>query len=179
MPPRSRTLTITPNWKAFLIDVDIALSQEFTLRCLGGFVLAARYGLPRPTGDMDYIEITPGDRELEMLSIAGPDSRLAKKHRLFIHRTTISQYPDEFESRMDRPDLGLQKLKLHVLGPYDLALSKLCSDRTKDTEDAKHLIQEAHLELDEFLRIWNSEMAYRVPARYQTDIDLAREYFEK
>jgi Nucleotidyltransferase of unknown function (DUF6036) len=179
MPPRSRTLTITPNWKAFLTDVDTALSQGFTLRCLGGFVLAAMYGLPRPTGDMDYIEITPIDRELELSSIAGPESRLAKKHRLFIHRATISQYPDEFESRMDTLDLSLQKLKLHVLGPYDLALSKLCSDRPKDTEDAKHLIREAALELDEFLRIWNSEMAYRVHPRYQTDIDLAREYFER
>jgi hypothetical protein len=178
MPPGSRTLTITANWKAFLTDVDIALSQEFTLRCLGGFVLAATYGLPRPTGDMDYIEITPIDRERELLSIAGPESRLAKKHRLFIHRTTISQYPDEFESRMDTLDLGLQKLKLQVLGPYDLALSKLCSDRPKDTEDARYLIQAAPLELNEFLRIWNSEMAYRVHPRYQTDIDLAREYFE-
>jgi len=179
MPHRKRALTITDNWKAFLIDVDNALSQEFTLRCLGGFVLAAMYGLPRPTGDMDYIEITPIDREVELLSTAGPESRLAKKHRLFIHRATISQYPDEFESRIDRLDLNLQRLKLHVLGPYDLALSKLCSDRTKDTEDAKHLIQKANLELAEFLRIWNSEMAYRVHSRYQADIDLAKEYFER
>ena len=79
---------------------------------------------------------------------------------------------------MDTLDLGLQKLKLQVLGPYDLALSKLCSDRPKDTEDARYLIQAAPLELNEFLRIWNSEMAYRVHPRYQTDIDLAREYFE-
>jgi hypothetical protein len=179
MPHRKRTLTITDNWKAFLADVDNALSEEFTLRCLGGFVLASMYGLPRPTGDMDYIEITPIDRELELISIAGPQSPLAKKHRLFIHRTTISQYPDEFESRMDTLDLGLQNLKLHVLGPYDLALSKLCSDRPKDTEDARHLIREAPLELDEFLRIWNSEMAYRVHPRYQTDIDLAIEHFER
>lgn len=179
MPHRKRTLTITDNWKAFLTDVDNALSHECTLRCLGGFVLAAMYGLPRPTRDMDYIEITPIDRELELLSIAGPESRLAKKHRLFIERTTIAQYPDEFESRMDTLDLGLQKLKLHVLGPYDLALSKLCSDRPKDTEDTKHLIQEANLELAEFLRIWNSEMAYRVHSRYQTDVDLAKEYFER
>jgi Nucleotidyltransferase of unknown function (DUF6036) len=179
MPHRKRTLTITDNWKAFLIDVDNALSQEFTLRCLGGFVLAAMYGLPRPTGDMDYIEITPIDKELQLLSIAGPQSRLARKHRLYIHRSSISEYPDEFESRMDTLDLGMQKLELQALGPYDLALSKLCSERTKDTEDAKHLIQAASLELDEFLRIWNSEMAYRVHPRYQKDIDLAREYFAR
>ncbi len=179
MPPHSRTLTITQNWKAFLTDVDLALSQEFTLRCLGGFVLAAMYGLPRPTGDMDYIGITPIDSETELLSIAGPESRLARRHRLCIHRTTISEYPDEFESRMEMLDIGLQKLNLQVLGPYDLALSKLCSDRPKDAEDARHLIQRARLELDEFLRIWNSEMAYRVPPRHQTDIDLARDYFER
>ena len=46
-------------WRAFLTEVDEALEQEVILQCLGGFVLAALYDLPRPTGHIDYISINP------------------------------------------------------------------------------------------------------------------------
>jgi len=113
MPPRK--ITLTNNWKSFLADVDAALSRRFSLRCLGGFVLAAIYGLPHPTKDMDYIEIIPRDKELELMDVAGPESKLAKKHRLYIHRTAVSQYPYEFESRLETLDLNLKNLELQVL----------------------------------------------------------------
>jgi hypothetical protein len=64
---------------------------------LGGFVLAAIYGLPHPTNDMDYIEIMPRDKELELIDVAGPESKLAE--------TAVSQYPYEFESRLETLDL--------------------------------------------------------------------------
>jgi hypothetical protein len=118
MPPPESQLTLLAAWRAFLVDVDQALDQKFTLRCLGGFVLAAPYALPRPTGDMDYIEIAPRESERDLIAIAGQSSRLAKQHKLFIHRTTISTYPDEFESRMQKLERGLQRLEMFVLGPY-------------------------------------------------------------
>ena len=177
MPPHESQLTLSAEWRAFLVDVDQALDQKFTLRCLGGFVLAALYALPRPTGDMDYIEITPRESERDLIAIAGQSSRLARKHKLFIHRTTISTYPDEFESRMQKLELGLQRLEMFVLGPYDLVLSKLCSDRPKDEEDAKYLIRKAALHREELSRIWESEMRYQVAPRHVTSIALVREYF--
>jgi hypothetical protein len=88
-----RKLTLPDNWRDFLADVDAALSQRFRLRCLGGFVLAALYELHRPTEDMDYIEIMPRDKEPKLMEVAGPQSKLAKRHRLCIHRAAISQYP--------------------------------------------------------------------------------------
>jgi Nucleotidyltransferase of unknown function (DUF6036) len=171
--------TITENWKAFLADVDNALTEKFILRCLGGFVLAAAYGLPRPTGDMDCIEITPADKQNDLLAIAGQSSALAKKHKLYIQKAGIAKYPYEFESRLEKLELGFEKLELQILGPYDLVLSKLCSDRTKDTEDAKFLIKEAGLELNKFLEIWDSEMKFQVHDRYGFDIEQAKEYFHK
>jgi Nucleotidyltransferase of unknown function (DUF6036) len=174
-----RKLTLPDNWKGFLADVDAALSQKFRLICLGGFVLAAIYGLPRPTEDMDYIEIMPRDEERKLMDLAGPQSKLAKKHKLYIHRTTISQCPYEFGSRLETLDLDLKNLELQVLGPYDLALSKLCSDRPKDTEDAKRVIKVAALEWGMFEKIWEYEMKTMVHPRYQTDIDLIREHFKR
>lgn len=173
------TVTITNEWKAFLADVDRALSQEFTLRCLGGFALSAMYGLPRPTADMDYIEIAPLENESELVSVAGRESKLAKKHGFYIQRTGIAKYPDGFESRIVGLGLGLHRLNVYILGPYDLALSKVCTDRPKDMEDAKYLIKIAALELNEFIRIWTSEMAYQLPSRFQTDINIAKDYFQR
>ena len=47
-----------PNpWRAFLVDVDSQLPRTIEIYCLGGFVAAFYYDLPRPTNDLDYIEV--------------------------------------------------------------------------------------------------------------------------
>ena len=46
-------------WLSFLRDVDGALRQPLEVHCLGGFVLSVLWGLPRPTGDIDFIEVRP------------------------------------------------------------------------------------------------------------------------
>lgn len=78
---------------------------------------------------------------------------------------------------MTKLELGLQKLEMFVLGPYDLVLSKICSDRPKDEEDAKFLVRKQTLKWEEFSRIWESEMKFQVAPRHATSIELAREYF--
>ena len=44
-------------WLSFLRDVDCALERPVEVHCLGGFVLTILWDLPRPTGDVDFIEI--------------------------------------------------------------------------------------------------------------------------
>ena len=57
-------------WGAFLIELDGALSEPVALHCIGGFVISMMYGLPRPTGDVDYITAIPRDGpNLESLRI--------------------------------------------------------------------------------------------------------------
>ncbi len=51
-------------WLSFLRDVDQALTQPLEVHCLGGFVLSVLWGLPRPTGDIDFIEARPSSWEL-------------------------------------------------------------------------------------------------------------------
>jgi hypothetical protein len=55
-------------WDTFLAAVDTLLPDPVELHCLGGFVVAVRYHLPRPTGDLDYIEIIP-HHAMEVLSV--------------------------------------------------------------------------------------------------------------
>jgi hypothetical protein len=74
-------------WKEFLFDIDAALQQTVSLHCIGGFVACVRYGLPRPTGDIDYIEAQPQECDEILNELAGLGSPLSKKHKLYLHRT--------------------------------------------------------------------------------------------
>ncbi len=67
---------ITDPWLGFLQDVDRTLNQPVEVHCLGGFVLAVQWELPRPTGDVDFIEIEPSNARGEFLRIAGEGSEI-------------------------------------------------------------------------------------------------------
>jgi len=179
MPLASQKVSLPEPWRSFLTEVDEALQQEVTLHCLGGFVLAALYGLPRPTGDIDYISINPNGVQEELFRIAGLGSPLSKKHKLYFQRVGVAEYPYEYEERLMSLELKLQKLKLLAFEPYDLILSKLCRDGPKDSEDVKFLVGKLKLKFDELYKRWLSEMKPWVPNadRHETTIQLWKEFF--
>src|SRR5579859_6433573 len=82
MPPKLEGLPLP--WPSFLKEIDSALTAPVELHCLGGFVLAVLYGLPRPTDDLDYISILPKDSFGELESIAGRGSKLCKHHKVSV-----------------------------------------------------------------------------------------------
>jgi hypothetical protein len=43
-------------WLSFLRNLDQALKETVEVHCLGGFALGVLWGLPRPTGDVDFEE---------------------------------------------------------------------------------------------------------------------------
>jgi hypothetical protein len=177
--PRSQQVSLRKPWRTFLVEVDEALRHEITLHCLGGFVLAALYDLPRPTGDIDYILIDPGGAQDELFQIGGRGSPLCKKHKVYFQRVGVAEYPYEYEDRLILLDLDLHKLKLFVLEPYDLILSKLCRDGPKDSDDAQYLAKKLNLSFDVLYKRWLSEMKPSVPHpdRHETTIQLWKEYF--
>jgi hypothetical protein len=179
MPPASQEVSLPEPWRSFLTEVDEALPREITLQCLGGFVLAALYGLPRPTGDIDYISIDPHAVQAEFVRIAGLGSPLSKKYKLYFQRVGVADYPEEYESRLMPLELALPKLKLLVFEPYDLVLSKLCRDGPKDSEDVKFLAGKLNLNFEELYKRWSSEMKPWVANadRHEITIQLWKEYF--
>lgn len=68
-------------WREFLDKLDQALSEPVELHCIGGFVISSLYGLPRPTGDVDYVSAIPRNRIEELERLAGRDSKLARKNQ--------------------------------------------------------------------------------------------------
>jgi len=100
-------------WLSFLQDVDRRLREPVEVHCLGGFVLAVLSKLPRPTGDVDFIEARPGPACEELLKIAGEGAPLASKHSLHFQRVTVAVYPARYETRLiDITPRSLRKLRL-------------------------------------------------------------------
>lgn len=127
-------------WREFLDELDEALSEPVELHCIGGFVISLLYGLPRPTGDVDYISAIPRNRLEELEQLAGRASKLARKYKIYLQHVAIATMPEDYESRLTEMFPGrFKKLKIFAPDPYDLALSKLERNSPKDQGDVEHL----------------------------------------
>lgn len=173
------TLSPPKPWRDFLKEVDAQLSQKVNLHCLGGFVLTARYGLPRPTADIDYVSVVPREAREEIERLAGRESALCKKYKLYFQSVGIADLPEDYASRIQELKLNFEKLKLWALDPYDLLLAKVTRNSPKDQEDAKYLIPKLKLDFKTFSDRWEKELAPSVSNRRRHDltIELWKEYF--
>jgi Nucleotidyltransferase of unknown function (DUF6036) len=117
------------------------------LHCLGGFVVAVRYGLPRPTADLDYLEVIPARHGPLLQTLAGPSSALASAHGLYVQHVTVASLPDRYEERLTPLWPGrLTRLRLFTLEAHDLALSKLARNSPIDREDVARLARAVPLD---------------------------------
>jgi hypothetical protein len=130
-----------------LREVDGLLKTSVELHCLGGFVLAALYGLPRPTGDVDYIAAIPSNSVIDLNSIAGQGSALAKKYGLYFQHVTVADVPEGYADRLKEPFPDhFARLRLLALEVHDLVLAKLVRNSPVDLEDAKFLAKTGKLD---------------------------------
>jgi hypothetical protein len=154
-------LVLPPPWPRFLTEVDHSLSEVVELHCAGGFVLTAVHGISRTTADLDYISAIPHQATKELERIAGWGSDLARRHKVFLQVVGgVSDYPENYESRLTSLPLGLKKLTLRILEPYDLLLSKLTRNSPKDMQDVQALVQKLKLEFDVLLERFRTEMSW-------------------
>ena len=132
-------------WRKFLTELDDILAESVELHCIGGFVLTFYYGLPRTTGDIDYFTAIPANLNLD--EIAGQDSPLHKKHKVWLHRVGVANLPEDYAGRLEDMAPGQFKhLKLLVPDPYDCILSKLERAGPKDRDDADYLFRSQKLD---------------------------------
>ncbi len=152
-------------WPSFLEEVDEELKAPVELHCLGGFVLTVQYGMPRRTDDLDYISVIPRAAAAELERLAGRGSKLSQKYKIFLQNVgAIPDLPDSYEERLVQVELGLSKLSLKlIVDPYDLALSKLTRNSTKDREDVKFLSTQLHLSFKELVARFDAEMKPWLP----------------
>lgn len=147
--PSATSTNIRPPWREFLAEVDRLLPGPVQLHCLGGFVVAVRYGGPRPTSDLDYIEIIPHDAMEVLQGIAGLESQLAKKHRLYFQYVGVASLPESYVERLTELfPAHFEKLRLFEVEAHDLALSKLARNHPVDRDDVAYLAKTVPLNPD-------------------------------
>lgn len=135
-------------WFSFLSEIDRAATEPISLQCIGGFAVSLFCGISRPTSDIDVIEVTPTESTPWLARTAGEGSALHKKHKVYVQIVTVATVLYTYEERLTRIFKGqFQKLRLFVLDPYDLVLSKLTRNVEVDFEDAKHLVRSQNLDL--------------------------------
>ena len=134
-------------WLSFLRDVDRALKEAVEVHCLGAFVLSVLWGLPRPTGDIDVIEIRPHPAGEALLRIGGQGAALADEHKLHFQRVTVAEYPEGYEGRvLDITPSGFRRLRLKALEVHDVVLAKLSRNSPRDRADVEYLARKGVLD---------------------------------
>jgi hypothetical protein len=166
-------------WAEFLSEVDQSLSASVEIHCLGGFVLTLLYAVPRTTSDLDYVSAVPDAASEELMRIGGAGSNLANKHKVHFQYVGIADLPDDYESRLTTLNLGLRRLTVKILDPYDLVLSKLTRNSPKDSEDVKALAARLKLSFRMLTTRFDAEMKPWIPnlERPQLTLKLWSEYF--
>jgi len=146
MPSDNSTKLPSP-WAEFLEELDALLSEQVQLHCMGGFVVSLFYGLPRPTGDIDYYSAFPIHCVNTLQAAAGPGSTLHKKYKVHLQHVGVNSIPENYEARLLEMFPGrFKKLRLYALEPYDLILSKLERNISKDRDDAEYLVRTLRLD---------------------------------
>ena len=160
-------------WVAFLKEVDGLLGGPVELHCLGGFVLAVAYGLPRPTADVDYITAIPSDVVTDLEGIAGRGSALARKHGLYFQHVTVADVPEDYEGRLTQLFPGeFSRLRVRALDVHDLVLAKLVRNSPVDLEDAKFLADTGNLNEKVLRERYEKELRPNLASEARHDLTL-------
>jgi len=178
MPDESNHPLPTP-WKEFLSELDTRLTEPIVLHCVGGFVVCFFYGLPRTTADIDYCTAIPANVNLD--EIAGQESALAKKHKVWLHRVTVTNLPEDYETRLTEMFAGeFKNLRLFAPDPYDYILSKLERNSTKDRDDADYIFRTQKLDAHTLRERYERELRPYLAneSRHDLTLDLWIEIFE-
>jgi hypothetical protein len=145
--PSATSPKLRSPWVKFLSEVDRQLPGPVEIHCLGGFVVAMHYGLPRPTADVDYIEIRPPEAMKVLEETAGRGSPLARKHGLCFHHVGIVTPPESYTDRLiELFPRQFQNLRLFALEAHDLALCKLERNLPVDRRDVAYLAKTVPLD---------------------------------
>ena len=71
-------------WRSFLSELDQIAASTARLDCIGGFVVTMLYGLNRPAGDVDVLEIAPRSTADAFSQVAMLGGLLFKKYRKYV-----------------------------------------------------------------------------------------------
>lgn len=147
-------------WRSFLRELDERLTQAVELHCIGGFVVSLHYGVGRQTSDIDFLNVVPRAPADDLEAIAGLQSDLHRRYRLYIQRVTITTAPEAYASRLEPmfASAGWKRLSLFAMEAHDLALSKLERNAERDRDDVLRLARAGLLDAETLKARYEDEL---------------------
>ena len=128
----------------FFRAIDLELNGPCTIVVIGGAALELRYATRHATTDVDLWQ-NPGACFLKAVVRATKLSVI----RIPISPTPIAEPPYNFEDRLHVVDIkGLERLKVQVPEPHDLALLKVARGEAHDLEAISEMNEEMALSLE-------------------------------
>jgi hypothetical protein len=167
-------------WHSFLREVDEGLSERVEIHCLGAFVLMVLWDLPRPTGDIDIVEVAPTEATRELLKLGGEGSELSRKYSLQIHRVGIAEYPENYAARLiDITPPEFSRLRIMAFDATDVVLAKLARNNARDRQDVAFLAEKGAIARNEIQSRFEQELRphLRVESREALALELWLEEF--
>ena len=168
------TRVLREPWQSFLHELDALLDSPTELHCLGGFVIRELYDFARVTADVDVIQVR-GNDAATLAGLAGKDSVLHRRHKVYLDIVTVATAPENYEERLIDlfPD-EFTCLRLKALDRHDLALAKLERNLDRDREDIKTLAANGGLDPVLLKRRYEKEMRPYLgrPEREDLTLDL-------
>lgn len=157
------------------MELDALLDEPVELHCIGGFATVAAYGLKRSTNDLDYFTLVPFNRLLDLEKLAGEGSRLAAKYKVHVHHAGVAALPESYNKRMKELfPRSFKNIRLYVLDPYDLVLSKLSRNVERDREDVAFLAKAHNLQAATLRTLYENELRVNLigpPERHDATLE--------
>lgn len=161
-------------WRSFLHELDTLVEGPTELHCIGGFVIAELYDFTRVTADVDVIQVRGGN-PAKLADLAGRDSELHRRHKVYLDIVTVASVPEKYEDRLINLLPGeFGNLQLRAFEPHDLVLAKLPRNIDRDREDVKRLAAGPGLDPSVLKQRYETELRYQLgrPEREDLTLDL-------
>ncbi|MGQ0542397.1 MAG: DUF6036 family nucleotidyltransferase [Blastocatellia bacterium] len=155
-------------WLGFLKEIDEFLKEEQQFHCLGGFVVTQQYGSVRSTSDVDFLTLV--QRNDALSEFAGFGSPLYQKYKVYLDPVGVAIIPDSYAERLTPmyPDC-FARIRLWAMDPYDIILSKIERNSSRDREDVEYLARTLQLDLALLKDRYEREVRYQVKNERRED----------
>lgn len=140
------------------------------------------YGSPRETIDLDVVVLAPGEPSAALLEKARKGSELHRRHKLYLDHIAWVKVPEDYEERLTEILPGVfKRLRLCVLDPYDLVLTKLERNVERDREDVQYLAKAIPLDPAVLKERYEKELRWQmgIPEREDLTMKLWLEMIEE
>jgi hypothetical protein len=122
---------------------------------------------------LDVLVIAPVNQRNPLLELGRRGGELHNKYGVYLDFVGVAKVPEDYESRLTEVFPQTFKfLRLLVLDPYDLALSKLERNIERDRSDVRHLARSVPFDIEILKRRYEDELRWQMGNPDREDLTL-------